>query len=398
MHQLPLVPKTEIQQRLSRLQSYLQKESLDGVLLAQNVDLFYFTGTMQNSLCYIPATGDPILYVKKSVSRAEFEAHVPVEPMGKLRELASTLELKYGKIERLGLELDVLPYSTASYYKSIFKETEFVDVSFAIRHIRSVKSAYEIEQIEKAAHVLNQTLQKVPSWYHSEMTELELAAKIEYEFRMQGNINIYRMRGFNQELALGMVASGSAAATPTYFDGPAGGLGTTIASPQGSSHRVIQPNEPILIDVSMIVEGYMVDQTRLAVIGKLEDDLVEAYQVARNILRMVEEMGKPGVAWQELYVKSLEMAEKAGLSDYFMGYQKDQAKFLGHGIGIELDELPVLAKGFHQPLEEGMIIAIEPKFTFPGRGVVGIENTYVVTDQGLRSLSVSSEEVIQISE
>lgn len=396
MHTLPLVPKSEIQQRIVRLQQYLQEQQIDGVLLAQNVDLYYFTGTMQNALCYLPKQGEPILYVKKSAVRAEFEAHVNVEPLGKLRELGSVLSQKFGPIHKLGLELDVLPYATASFYKRLFAESEIVDISFAIRHIRSVKSAYELEQIEKAAKILDDTLQKVPSWLRIGMSEVELAAKIEYEFRLQGNINLWRMRGFNQELALGMVASGSAASTPTYFDGPAGGLGVTTASPQGASFRGIQANEPILIDVSMVTEGYMVDQTRIAVMGELPVSMLEAYEVARTILRRVEVLGKPGVAWQELYLTSVQMAEEAGLSEYFMGFGADQAKFLGHGVGIELDELPILAKGFTQPLEEGMVIAIEPKFSFLGQGVIGIENTYVVTSNGLRSLSVTSEEVIQI--
>lgn len=396
MHTLPLVPKSEIQQRIDRLQQYLQEQKIDGVLLAQNVDLYYFTGTMQNALCYLPMQGEPILYVKKSANRAEFEAHVEVQPLGKLRELGSVIAQRFGCIHKLGLELDVLPYSTASFYKRLFADSEFVDVSFAIRQIRSVKSAYELEQIRKAAKILDDTLQKVPSWLHVGLTEVELAAKIEYEFRLQGNINLWRMRGFNQELALGMVASGSAASTPTYFDGPAGGLGITTASPQGASFREIQANEPILIDVSMVTEGYMVDQTRIAVIGELSPSLLEAYEIARTILRKVEMLGKPGVAWQDLYLTSVQMAEEAGLSEHFMGFGVDQAKFLGHGVGIELDELPILAKGFTQTLEEGMVIAIEPKFSFPGQGVIGIENTYVVTSSGLRSLSVTSEEIIRI--
>jgi Xaa-Pro aminopeptidase len=71
-------------------------------------------------------------------------------------------------------------------------------------------------------------------------------------------------------------------------------------------------------------------------------------------------------------------------------------KFLGHGIGLEIDELPVLARGFKQPLEAGMTIAIEPKFTFPGIGVVGIENSYLITDDGFENLCISREGIIRI--
>jgi Xaa-Pro aminopeptidase len=150
------------------------------------------------------------------------------------------------------------------------------------------------------------------------------------------------------------------------------------------------------VDISTVVEGYIIDQTRMAVIGELDSDLERAYHVAVEIIREVEKLGRPGASWQSLYLRALEMAESAGLKEHFMGYGKDQVKFLGHGVGLELDELPVLAKGFDQPLETGMVIAIEPKFTFPGRGVIGIENTYLVTEEGLKALTIASEEIVRV--
>jgi Xaa-Pro aminopeptidase len=155
-------------------------------------------------------------------------------------------------------------------------------------------------------------------------------------------------------------------------------------------------NEPILVDISTVVEGYIIDQTRMAVIGELDEEMLRAYRIACQILREIEKLGKPGVSWQSLYVHAVEMATEAGLKDHFMGYGVDQAKFLGHGVGLELDELPILAKGFDYPLEEGMVIAIEPKFTFLERGVIGIENTYVVGSDGLESLTSVSEEIVEI--
>ncbi|SEN00209.1 M24 family metallopeptidase [Lihuaxuella thermophila] len=396
MHHLPKVPTTEIENRLKKFQNHLQQSQLDGALITQNIDIYYLTGTMQNGVLFVPKDGEPRFYVKKSVARAEFEASVPVEEMGRMKELGQKIESRYGKVSRIGLETDVLPYGLAVRYLGMFPGAEPVDISFPLRLQRAVKSRYELDQLREAARRINDIILSLPEMIRPGMSELELTAAIEYRLRLQGNINIYRMRAYNQELALGMVASGKAAATPTYFDGPAGGLGLSTASPQSASHKALAPGEPILVDISTVVEGYLVDQTRLAVIGELEEDLVRAYEVSRNILKEVEQMGRPGVAWEELYLKSLEMAKEAGLSEHFMGYGKDQAKFLGHGVGLELDELPVLAKGFKQPLEEGMVIAIEPKFTFPGRGVVGIENTYLVTGSGLEAITFAPEEIVQI--
>ncbi|MXQ54802.1 M24 family metallopeptidase [Shimazuella sp. KC615] len=381
--------------RIETLKNELKNQAISAALITQNVDIFYFTGSMQNGLLYVPVAGDPIFYVKKSVVRASEESSIEVEPLGRMRTLGDRIKAHFGKPSILGLELDVLPYQLGVRYQQMLN-TEIKDISSLIRLQRSVKSEYEQTQIRKAAHLVDEVIQLLPSWISIDMTEVELAAKIEQYLRVRGNINLNRMRGYNQELALGMIASGSAAATPTYFDGPAGGLGLTVASPQGASYKKLAKNEPILLDFSTVVEGYMVDQTRIAVIGSLQDDLLQAYEVSRNILREVEKLGKPGVSWESLYQHALQMVEQAGLQAHFMGFGDDQAKFLGHGVGMEIDELPILANGFKQSLQENMVIAIEPKFTFPGRGVVGIENTYVVKSDGLESLSISSEAIIVV--
>lgn len=393
---LQYVPSEEIRDRIQKLQKKLQKLNIDAVLLTQNVGIYYFSGTMQNGLMVVPQEGLPVFYVKKSLARARQETDLLTEEMGRFRDLGDRIRSRFGKIEKVGMELDVLPYLLAKRYQKLFPSAECIDISWEIRMIRAVKSRYELEQIQKAAHLVDEVIQQIPEWLTEKTSELELAAKIEYFFRIRGSQNIYRMRGYNQELALGMVVSGEAAASPTYFDGPAGGLGVSTASPQGSGYKLLRRNEPILVDIGTIVEGYLVDQTRMAVIGELSLKHKNIYQFSREILREVEKMGTPGTPWQDLYLRALEMVKETKLEPYFMGYQKDQAKFLGHGVGLELDEVPILAKGFEQPLEKGMVIAIEPKFTFPGEGVIGLENTYVVTEEGLKPISISNEEVIQV--
>lgn len=396
MHELPMVPKAEIEGRIKRFQSNLCNSDINGALITQNIDLYYLTGTMQNGVLFVPQSGLPCFYVKKSITRAKFESSVPIEDMGKPKELGTKITSKYGVMKKIGLEIDVIPYGLATRYLQLFQGAQAVDISFELRKQRSIKSPYELNQLKKAALRVGEIIESLPKIIHSGMTELELAAQIEYHLRLKGHINLYRMRGYNQELALGMVASGYAAATPTYFDGPAGGLGVSIASPQGSSFKKLGENEPILVDISTVVEGYIIDQTRMAVIGELDNTMQRAYEVTLGILKEMEKLGRPGVSWQSLYLRSLEMANEAGLKDHFMGYGEDQAKFLGHGVGLELDEFPILARGFEQLLEEGMVIAIEPKFTFPGLGVIGIENTYVVQADGLKALTCVSEEVVKI--
>ncbi len=390
------VNRTEITNRIIRLQQLLQKENIDGVLLTQNVDIYYFCGTMQNSHLFIPSIGEATLYVRKSVSRAEQESSVTVKALDNMKNLPQLIDEAYGGTIVMGMEWDVLPHSNALRYAKMFPTMKIVDCSALIKDIRLIKSEYEIQCLERAAKIVDEALQEGINTIKPGITELELSVTIERKLRLLGHTGYTRMRTYNAELYLGVISAGEAAAYPTYFDGPAGGVGLTTAFPQGTGNRLIEAGDPILIDIGACIDGYIFDQTRMAVIGDLQPEFIEAYNVAINILRKVETEGKPGQSWESLYLLALDMAEHSGLSQYFMGFGAEQVKFLGHGVGLELDELPVLANGFKRPLEAGMVIAIEPKFTFPNQGVIGIENTYVVTNDGLRSLSLSSEQMYYV--
>lgn len=393
---LTSLPKQEIQNRIEKLQNKLMAESLDGALILQNVDLYYFSGMMQLGQLYVPAKGEPLAMVRKSVERAKLDTPYEVIPLRSLKSLQSDLSTRYGLFKRIGLELDVLPYNQVDRLQKALEKVELIDISPIIRELRMIKSSYEIERLEVAGRVQHDALLNAVKLIPQGIREIDLAAAIEHYIRTHGHIGVNRTRGFNQELVLGAVISGPEAALPSYFDGPAGGTGLTTAAPAGSGFSPIRANEPILIDFCACIDGYNFDQTRLAVWGTLDTDLEEAYDYARQILREIEQLAKPGITPESLYTNALERVAEWGLQDYFMGFGANQAKFLGHGVGIEVDELPVLAKGFTAPLQPGMTIAIEPKFTFPNRGVVGLENTYVVTDTGIRSLSITSENIIRI--
>jgi len=350
---------------------------------------------MQNSFLFIPKKGEPILFVKKSVERAKEETQLSVEQMTSLKSLPEKIEKRGFNTEKIGLELDIIPYNNYLRIQKAFHKSNIIDISNIIRLQRSIKTEYEIEQLKESAKIVNDAILELPNILDPEMTELELTAEIERFVRKRGHIGYIRTRAYNMELVIGMVAAGKSAASPTSFDGPAGGKGLTPAMPQGSGWNKIGQNQPILIDIAAAFNGYIIDQTRMAVIGELDKDLEFAYQVSLEILKETEQNAKPGTLWSEHYQNALKIVKRAGLSDYFMGFKDDQAKFLGHGVGLELDELPILAKGLDNPLQKGMVFAIEPKFTFPDKGVIGIENTYVVTDNGLKHLSFAPENIIK---
>ncbi|BBI35261.1 M24 family metallopeptidase [Cohnella abietis] len=403
MHITP--PQEEWINRKIRLQQLLAKSGLDSCLVSQNVGIYYLTGSMQTGYLFMPAEGEPTYYVRRSLSRAVSESQVRTVGLGSFRNFGKLLEADYptlfsqsDKRPLIGADFDVMPAQLYFRLTEAIPQAQWKDASALLRNTRSVKSTYEVDRISKAAEVAATALEKGIASLRIGMTELELITIIENAMRSQGHIGIMRMRGYNQEIMTGVVAAGEAAAEPTYFDGPAGGRGLSPAAPQSVSLRPIGRNEPILIDIGCCIDGYTIDQTRTAVIGELPSELMDAYKVAKAIIKRSEELLCPGVSPERLYAEALEMAETVGLSNHFMGFGDDQVKFLGHGIGLEIDEWPVLAKGFQEPLEPGMVLAVEPKFTFPGLGVVGIENTYLITETGCMALTISPEKLYELQD
>ncbi len=403
VHIIP--PQEEWLIRGRKLQQRLIEVGLSGCLISQNVGIYYFTGSMQTGYLFIPAEGAPTYYVRRSIARALGESQVRTVELGSFRHFSKQLEADYPSIfymqsessPSIGADLDVMPAQLYLKLIEAVPQVQWTDASAQLRNVRSVKSHYEIGCISRAAEVAAAALKEGIARIREGMTELELIAVIENAMRERGHIGLMRMRGYNQEIMTGVVAAGEAAAEPTYFDGPAGGRGLSPGAPQSASLRPIGRNEPILIDIGCCIDGYTIDQTRTAVIGKLQPELQAAYEAAEAIIRRSEQLLRPGAKPEQLYLQALEMAKAAGLSEHFMGCGRDQVKFLGHGIGLEIDEWPVLARGFQDPLEPGMTIAVEPKFTFQGLGVVGIENTYLITETGCRALTLSPEKIYELS-
>ncbi|MDO3380303.1 M24 family metallopeptidase [Geoalkalibacter halelectricus] len=383
----------ECAHRIHQLQTKLEKQDVDGALFAYPIDIYYFTGTRQNALLWIPTTGEPLLVVRKSFSRARAESAVAdVRPFPPSRELSSLL----GTARRVGLTFDVLPIQQLHFFNKVLPQIEFVDISAVNRELRSVKSAWEIEKMEQSAARLCAVFAQIPEFLRPGMRELDLSAEIEYRARKQGCEGYVRMRAFSQELFCGIAISGAAGAQSGFFDGPATGSGLSSAAAHGASTALIARDEPILVDYTGVFEGYIVDMTRMFVFGALRPELQKAFDVSLEIQDYLAENLRPGQDCAELFAGSVALAEAAGLGSHFMGAPGEQAKFVGHGVGLELDELPILAQGFQVPLQLGQTVAIEPKFNFPGKGVIGIENTFAVGPKGGTRLTHLADDLLRI--
>ena len=150
-----------------------------------------------------------------------------------------------------------------------------------------------------------------------------------------------------------------------------------------------------MVDMGGNFYGYMGDMSRVFSIGKLPEQAYAAHQTCLEIQEEIVAMAKPGTVCEDMYNKAIEIVTKAGFADYFMGVDQ-KAKFIGHGIGLEINEMPVLAPRMKQELEPGMVFALEPKIVLPGIGPVGIENSWAVTTDGLEKLTLCKEEIIEL--
>ena len=389
-----MLTKTESEQRIIRLKTALQATGIDGALVLSAIDIYYFTGTRQNSALWIPTNGAPFLLVRKSLSRARKEGLIEdTRPFPSSKELANLFGPEIGKI---GVTFDVVPVAQHNFYAKALPGREFVDISGINRELRSVKSPWELEQLKSSGDMIRDVFRQVPEFFKPGMRELDLSAEMECRLRKAGHEGLVRMRAFNHELFQGLTVSGAAAGEPGFFDGAVTGLGLSSASPYGASRSEILPNTPIILDFSGIINGYIVDMTRIFCLGTLSAELRIAFDTSLAIQRYLVENLKPGAICEELFLKSLEMAAAAGLEKNYMGAPGENAKFVGHGVGLELDEYPILAQGFKAPLQVGQTIAIEPKFVIPGHGVIGIENTFAVSEGGGVKLTDLPDDIVYL--
>jgi len=391
-----ITPREELETRIARLQQQMQMHDLEAVLMVQNADLFYFTGSIQQGVLYVPVEGQPLYMVRKELQRARMECGLQhVIPFKSPKDIPGILsEHRLSMPLTAGMELDVLPVALFQRFAKVLGECQVGDASHLIRMVRAVKSPYEIEIMKDAALQVDKVYQRAREVIREGMTDLELAAELEFTARKQGHQGISRMRGFNSELFYGHIFSGADSAAPAYLDAPLGGVGVNPSIGQGASYKSIKAGQPIIVDFAGAFDGYLVDQTRTLCVGGLDDQLVKAYEDMVAIQNRLKELARPGAVWGEIYDECYGLACELGYKDHFMGNAGAQVSFIGHGIGVEIDEYPFIARGFkEQVLEEYMTFAFEPKAVYAGLGAVGIENTFWVADDGLKHLTYSNEEL-----
>ncbi len=397
------IPEAEILSRLRSLQARLAAASppVDAAIILQSTDLYYFAGTMQSCHLLVPREGRPRLLVRKVIERARADSPLEdLRPMTSLKALPDELRSLCGPPPwRLGMELDVLPVQLFNQYLALLGgqgPVECADISGPILEIRSVKSEWEIDQIRRAARINDRLYQDLPELLGENLTTGELQAVLDARARLAGHLGVARMRGFNMECLIGVVVSGPSGAAPGHGQFPIGGTGPHPALPLGGGAKKIERDRPVVFDYLANAAGYHHDQTRMAVIGRLPREAERIYGEMQGLMRLVEKRLVPGAIPSQIFEEALARVKERGLEAGFLGPPGYAVGFVGHGLGLEVNETPVLARRFDAPLAAGTVLAVEPKFTHAELGVIGLENTYVVKAGQPENLSLSPEEVLVV--
>lgn len=384
----------ELTQRWKRITNKIRESGADALLVSSNTNLFYVAGVVFNGFAYFPAEGKPLFFIRRPVGLSGDNVFY----IRKVEDISQYLaENGIAAPTKLMLENDSVTYNEYERYRKAFGQSEILNGTPLIRGLRNVKSAYEMEQIRISAQRHAEVYNKIKSIYREGMTDNDISIEVERLARMNGSLGIFRIFGQSMEIFMGSIIAGENAGTPSPYDFALGGAGNSGALPIGGNGTVLKQGMSIMVDMGANYTGYMADMTRVFSIGRLTDLAYKAHETSIKIDKAVAKMAKPGCPAKDIYDVSAAMAAEAGLAEYFMGH-KQQAGFVGHGVGIEINEGPVLAPKSRDVLEEGNAFALEPKFVIPGVGAVGIENTFAVTATGAEKLTICEEGIIDLIE
>ena len=370
-----------------------QVPDCSGLLVFSRMNIYYLTGTWGNGALWIPRDGEPLLMCRKGLERAELES--PVRSIVPFRSNSEISGLAHDHGAALGdvvaVEMNGLPWGMGRKLEQVLAGIDLVPGDGAIARARAVKSEWELAKLRLTGARHHECLTELlPERIYPGMTEREIALKVWEVFFSRGHQGMLRMQAPGEEAFLGHVSAGDSGIYPSVFNGPLGLRGQHPAMlHMGSAGKVWKKDEVLMLDCGFCLEGYHTDKTQAYWSSSADIPAValDAQKVCLEIQACLAEGLRPGAVPSELYGIGMDMAEQAGFSGGFMGMGSNQVRFIGHGIGLAVDETPVIAGRYDEPLQTGMVMALEPKISIPGIGMVGTENTFEITEQGGRSLT-----------
>ncbi len=392
------VPASELESRMGRFREQLNFIQPDWEIVAifSKINIYYFTGTMQEGMLLIQKNESAVFWVRRSYDNAVEESPFkPIKPMDSFRDAAKCYNIIP---DTVFIETEFLPIAMLQRFQKHFPFKHVKPVDNLIAKIRSVKSNYELSVMTEAGRIHQLVLEdRVPGILKEGITEVEFATELYSELVKEGHQGLVRFGMLDTEMLIGHIAFGQNAIHPTSFNGPGGNDGICPAVPfLGNRDRKLTKGDLVFVDIGCGVNGYHTDKTMTYMFGKkLPQEVIEIHDQCVAIQDKIAAMLKPGSVPSSIY-DSIMTNLTAGFLTNFMGYGNRQVKFLGHSIGLTIDETPVIAQGFDEPIEERMVFAVEPKKGIKGIGMVGIENTFIVTPEGGKCITGTNPGLILV--
>ena len=386
------VLRNALKEKTKRVQDAVRAMGMDGCLLSVDVNLYYMTGKVFNGYYYLPAEGRPYWFVKRP-NNLSGEQIVPVRKPEQIAEFFLSEGIPLPR--KLLLETDEMPYNECVRLQTLFQMPVIGNATTMMRRVRMIKTPWEIAQLRFSAQQHAKAYAMIPSCFRPGMTDIDFQIEIERQMRLHGSIGIFHAFGMNMNIFMGSVLTGANAGAASPYDFALGGNGQTPLSPVGANGTLLKEGMAVMVDMAGNFTPYMTDMTRVFSIGKLPEMAYRAHQTSLAIQEEVMQVACPGYPCAEVYHRAMAIVEKEGLTDYYMGIGQ-QAKFVGHGIGLQINEPPVFTPRSEEVLLPDMAFALEPKFVIPDAGAVGIENSFLVTETGIEKLTLFEEEIMPI--
>lgn len=353
--------------RIKKVQQKLKEENLDAFVITTLSNVRYLSG-------YSGSNGILVITPKSSVFLTDFRykdqskkevkgSKIFLGSRDLFDDLPKLKELK-GKKIKLGFESKNLNCNNYLRVKSILPDVLLIPTEDLVESILIQKEPQEIEKIKKATAITDQVFSQILGFIQPGITEIDLAAEIEYMIRKQGADCV----AFDT-----IVASGKRSALP---HGKA-------------SKKKIKQNEPVTLDFGAIVDGYVSDMTRTVMVGKASKKFKKIYKTVLSSQQKAIKFAKPKLKCFELDKMARDVIKKAGFGKYF-------GHGLGHGIGLLVHDYPQVNEKSQELLKQGMVITIEPGIYIPNWGGVRIEDDILITRSGCEVLTHSPKNLIEI--
>lgn len=361
----PPEPKSEAEQRRARLLSQFRQLRVDALLVTALPNVRYLSGYTGSNGALLLSDSRSLLFTDpryQTQAPLESDCDVKIAKGPLLAEIAKWVQKL--SVKRLGFERGRISFESYDFLKRTATDCRLVPVSGAIERIRMVKAPAEIGTIKTAVDLNSAALEQALRGFRVGMTEIDLAAEIEYRMRRLG------ADGPSFET---IVASGTRSALPHAHP---------VSSP-------INGNQLLLIDMGATVAGYTSDMTRTIGVGQLPPKAKRIYKAVLESQLAALETVKPGARCSAVDAAARSVLKKNGFDKLFV-------HSTGHGLGLEIHEMPRIGRKDPTVLQPGMAITIEPGVYLEGFGGVRIEDTVVVTETGCQILTPTRKELLTL--